>query len=673
MRPASSSVDVTFRSGLTWGAPLAGYSLLACLLTWPLPLSLRTHLLGAVSGDISVYVWNLWIFRHELLEHGRLPVSTDHVFAYTNGADFALHNYTPLADALGLPLIGLMGLVGAFNFLLLVEIVVTALGVFLLCRSLGLARSSAWCAGALFVASPLMVARQTAHPSLVAAAALPFFLWALRRTLDSGRRRDGALVGVLVALATYSDAYYGVYCALMGVVVLLWRFLRVEPGDEPVAAAVLRTIDVLIALSLALVVWRLLTGATVIDLGPLRATLTTFYNPVLALTVSVLLRIGLTWRPRLRVRDGARVRALVPVGLVACGVCLVLLLPLLLGIGMRLQQGRLPGTVTYWRSSPGGVDLFSYLVPNPNHPVLGRWTRDALLPDRPDAFPEFVAAFSWVAFALIGVAAARRKLPAFWVAFTLFFAALSLGPFIHIAGQNTYVIGPWALLRYMPIIDMARSPARFAVVATLGLCVLFAFAQEAWLRRRGTGRLTGVALTVAMAAELLPAPRTLFSAHIPEVYGLIAASADRSARVLQLPTGIRDGTSSLGDFNPATMYFQTRHGRPLIGGYLSRVSEFRKQQNHRLPVLRALNALSEPGFVVPPEWLTEASQGRDRFFSRSCVGFVVVDRRKASPALQAFAVDVLRLTSVHRDEGYDLLVPVDPPTCVSRGRGSQAE
>ena len=52
----------------------------------------------------------------------------------------------------------------------------------------------------------------------------------------------------------------------------------------------------------------------------------------------------------------------------AIGTCLVLLSPLLTGVATRYLQGRLPGTVTYWRSSPRGVDLFAYLVPNPNHP-----------------------------------------------------------------------------------------------------------------------------------------------------------------------------------------------------------------------------------------------------------------------------------------------------------------
>ena len=54
------------------------------------------------------------------------------------------------------------------------------------------------------MASPVLTARNTAHLSLVIAAPLPLFLWALLRTLDSRRIRDAVLVGRLVALATYS-------------------------------------------------------------------------------------------------------------------------------------------------------------------------------------------------------------------------------------------------------------------------------------------------------------------------------------------------------------------------------------------------------------------------------------------------------------------------------------
>src|SRR5262245_45133018 len=84
-----------------WVLASAGYAAVAAAVTWPLPLYFRTRLLGDTGSDLGVYVWNVWIFFHELVDHGRLPFTTDHIFAYTGGADFALHNYTPLVDVLG--------------------------------------------------------------------------------------------------------------------------------------------------------------------------------------------------------------------------------------------------------------------------------------------------------------------------------------------------------------------------------------------------------------------------------------------------------------------------------------------------------------------------------------------------------------------------------------------
>src|SRR5688572_8864717 len=63
-----------------------------------------------------------------------------------------------------------------------------------------------------------------------------------------------------------------------------------------------------------------------------------------------------------------------------------------------------------------------------------------------------------------------------WFVIALSFALLALGPFVHFAGLNTYVPGPWAVLRYVPLIGAARTPARFAIVMMLGFSVLFGLA-----------------------------------------------------------------------------------------------------------------------------------------------------------------------------------------------------
>ncbi|HEU4894154.1 MAG TPA: hypothetical protein VFT47_21505 [Vicinamibacterales bacterium] len=656
-------------AGAITAVAMMAYAVLACLLTWPLPLNLRTQLLGNTGGDTGVYLWNLWIFRHEILRHAHVPFSTGDIFAYTGGADFSLHNYTPVAGLLGLGLIGPLGVVGAFNVVLIVSIASAGIAAFLLGRRVGLRPWPAWVCGALFAASPVLTAREPEHLSLVLAAPLPLFLSALLRTLETQRLRDAVLVGALVAVAFYSDAYYGVYCALMGSFVVAYRFT--EWSSVTRTSAVVRAtrgIDALLTLAAALVGWRLVHGPADVVVSGVHIQLQTLYNPLLVISGLATVRALLAWRPR--IADPRReLPHLWRLGAAAVAVCAVLMLPVIVGLAARMIQGRLAAVETFWRSSPRGVDALAYFVPNPTHPVFGAWTRPLFLPPRSDAFPEFVASFSLVGLVVITAAGWRGRLPRAWVAFTAFFGLLSLGPFMHVAGVNTYVPGPWALLRYVPLVGMARSPSRFTIVVALGLSILFAFAiQELW-RGRGSGaHLRGVLLGIVIGLELLPSPRTLHSAAVPRVYHLIRmdpAQPHDSAVLLELPTGLRDDASSVGNFNPASMYFQTTHDLPLIGGYLSRVSASRKRRKARDPMLAALITASE-GRPLAPSVAAGARAARDPFLRRSCVRYVVLDTNRAPLGLRDVAVELLQLASVYREGAHELFTPLNPPPCGPR-------
>jgi hypothetical protein len=50
------------------------------IFTWPLATHLGTHFTGSVTGDTAVYVWNQWVFQHEVLDHRSLPYFTDTIF-----------------------------------------------------------------------------------------------------------------------------------------------------------------------------------------------------------------------------------------------------------------------------------------------------------------------------------------------------------------------------------------------------------------------------------------------------------------------------------------------------------------------------------------------------------------------------------------------------------------
>jgi hypothetical protein len=131
-------------------------------------------------------------------------------------------------------------------------------------------------------------------------------------------------------------------------------------------------------------------------------------------------------------------------------------------------------------------------------------------------------------------------------------------------------------------------------------------------------------------------------------------------RVLDLPFGIRDGLSTLGNFDPASQYYQTIHHKEIIGGYLSRVSQSDRDEYLAIPMIKALAALSENRRPSPSEEAAARESAR-AFVAESRIGYVVIDDRTASPGLRAFAVSALDLIRVDEGAGFELFVPRQPP------------
>jgi hypothetical protein len=162
-------------------------------------------------------------------------------------------------------------------------------------------------------------------------------------------------------------------------------------------------------------------------------------------------------------------------------------------------------------------------------------------------------------------------------------------------------------------------------------------------------------VTLLLFVELLPAPRPLYSASVPHFYEGIAATPG-NARVLELPFGVRDGTSSVGNFTARSQFFQTVHGKPLIGGYLSRVSRRRVSEIRSLAMLDALITLSEGRTIDPQREAALIARGPD-FVKSTPIGYVVIDRKRTPPDLRTFAVRAFRLERVDGDAQFDLYVP----------------
>ena len=151
---------------LPCGLVFASFLVVAAIQSWPLPAHLSTHLTGDPGGDTGVYVWNTWVFSHEILVDRKSPFSTNTMLGLNEPVDLSLHNYTVFANLLAMALQPLLGVVAAFNVVYLINVALAGLGMFVLARHVwgpGTIRTSeAWLAGLLFACSPFLIARSTA-------------------------------------------------------------------------------------------------------------------------------------------------------------------------------------------------------------------------------------------------------------------------------------------------------------------------------------------------------------------------------------------------------------------------------------------------------------------------------------------------------------------------------
>ena len=628
---------------------LGTFALVALAFAWPLPLHMGTHLTGDPGGDTGVYVWNQWVFHHELTR-AHNPLSTDTILSLTPRVDLSQHNYTVFLDLLAAPLISWLGVITSFNVVFLMMSVLSGLATYGLARrAMGAGRWEAWLAGLVFAWSPVLIARSTGHFSLVAAAPLPAFLWALINAERSRSFRDAALVGVCMAWAAFCDAYFGVYCLMIAGLYVGATIVWLSRAATPVRPSRRWLIDVLLVSITGLVVGMLIGVRGVVSVMGVRVSVRELYTPVLILTVLVLIRLAIALQPRVELLARLQPHAL-KLALVGVLACAGPLSPVLFGLGQRVVDGNFVSPRIFWRSSPPGVDLLSLASPNPSHPVVrmvaGDWQATA-----PTQFVEYAASNSLVAVAIVALAVwlakYRPRLRWWWL--TGGFAALSLGPFVHVAGYNTHIPGPWSLLRYLPMIGFARTPSRFAIVTALGVAILLAGALtvlgQRWPQRR---RLILSVATILLLVELWPAPRTLYSAAISPVYDTIAADP-RPIRALTLPFGVRDGVSSIGNFRARSQFNQTRHGKTLIGGYLSRISPRRiDRMRADFPTLAALMKLSEPQDLNVEDLGLLHDRGA-AFVRRANLAYVVLDQRFITESAAAPVIEGFGLREIQRD------------------------
>jgi hypothetical protein len=545
---------------------LAALTVLALGVSWPLIANFSSRVPGTATWafDESTFLWNNWYFKHALLDLHVSPLHSELIW-YPLGIDLILHTYNFFNALTALPLQLAFNLPLASNVTLLVSTVLSGFGAYLLALyvlsnthglpplpvqgRLSRLHLAAFLAGVIYAfASNRAIYTALGHYNFATTQWLPFVALYLLRTLHRPNVKNAALTGLFFALAALAEMTFASLLALLGLILVAasWRTLA-------------RRRRVLVWLAFAVLVALLVWSPVLVPVA--REFLTGRYAST-------------GWGESVRLSADL-------VGLVAPT-----------DLNPLLGPGSAGGN--HWQSALRLVEEGKSRFSDINTVFLGYVT---------------------LGLALLGIGRARGRGKA-WIWVALVFAVLALGPLLQIGGRYRFSLDnllpdgvtlplPFTLLHYIPFINANRAPNRNSLILMLALSILAAYAV-AWLlsaiAERANTRLFVYLSTSLLAAlilvEHLAVPLPTTDASIPEVYHQISQEPGDFA-ILQLPLGWRNSYGTLGSEQTQLQYLQTAHGKPMIGGNISRAPAYKMDYFARIPLFRALTDLEMYRDVSP--------------------------------------------------------------------------
>lgn len=509
------------------------YFLLSLLLLAPVLGAFGQAIPGGpiAENDGWQNVWNLW-WAGRALGHLQNPFFTSMLY-YPTGASLYMQTLNITNGLLTAPVTWLAGPVASYNLCLLAAFTLSGLGAYLLAHHLTRNRGAAFIAGLAFAFSPFHLTKMVdGQLELLSTQWIPFFFLFLLRTIE----QTGA---------TPAETLPGAQDTRPSGLPLEHPAPNKHRGRLALAGNVIGT--ALFFVLVALTSWYY-----------------AFFSALLAGLVVLLWAV--TQRERWK-------QTLLRAG-VALGLGGLLLLPVLIPGVQALPSEDTAARQDYSSAliRLHATDLLDPFLPSTLHPLWGKWAHSVGLNNHPglgNAAMPLVAGwnaalgYTALAVAVLGLVVAWRRTWR-WGLLLLTTLVLAMGPTLQIAGRNTGVPLPYALLNLLPGIERARRPSHFVILSTLLLALLVAFGVD-WLLKRLAGRwrlLLGIVLVLAIGFEYLPQPLPRLFPRTHPYYTELAA--DEGA-ILNLPP--RDESSE-------PMVAQIVHGRPISGGYLSRTPSY---------------------------------------------------------------------------------------------------
>ena len=203
----------------------------------------------------------------------------------------------------------------------------------------------------------------------------------------------------------------------------------------------------------------------------------------------------------------------------------------------------------------------------------------------------------------------KNKLGPFLIT-SLFFAILTMGPFLHVLGIWTLDLDqgiklviplPFAVLHYLPFLSNVRVPGRFAVgLIFFGYIVVAILINE--LLKNKSRKVIIASFLLLLGVFIIDhryqdhdfaAPRDVPN----KIYQTIAEDKDDQSVVMRVPFGVRDGLMYFGSVNHIlNNEGQEIHRKPVIGGYAGRLPTHAFTYYLNNPLLGYLGFIFDPNY-----------------------------------------------------------------------------
>lgn len=289
----------------------------------------------------------------------------------------------------------------------------------------------------------------------------------------------------------------------------------------------------------------------------------------------------------------------------------------------------IPKTIGWGGAIEFASDLFNYFIPSgygyyvSKYPFLYQPFLLFLKLFRPEArsifenftYPGLIILISY--FSLIFIYKkfdkdTKKNIKPFLLVSIVFFI-LTLGPFLHVFGHWVLIVDegikiviplPYIILHYIPFLNNIRVPGRLIVGFIFFAYIVCAYMVDYFLKNKSL-RFKQVFFIIFLlififdqrVADNIFPPSQVYPYKI---FQEIKSDSEKVS-VLEIPFTVRDGFTYFGNGDAIGMTIgESWHGKPVIGGYLGRVSDYKKNYYRLNPFFGFLGRLIDADLVNNP-------------------------------------------------------------------------